>query len=79
MFRLKPDMVGKGKNMNKGFNPEQSALEGYGGKLLFTSGEASLSPHLISYGGSFKKSIFQPLKNPFDFIQRHNLDMKKTG
>lgn len=37
LMRLKPDIVIKGKEHEKQFNPESSALETYGGKLLFGS------------------------------------------
>src|SRR6195256_6419178 len=37
--RLRPDFVVKGKEHESRFNPESAALERYGGKLLFSSGE----------------------------------------
>ena len=36
---LKPNLVAKGKEFEKRFNPEQAAVESYGGRLVFGSGE----------------------------------------
>ena len=40
---LKPDFVVKGKEHEDRFNLELEAVESYGGKLIFSSGEASFS------------------------------------
>jgi len=40
---LKPHIVVKGKEHEAHFNPEQPIIEGYGGKLFFSSGEARFS------------------------------------
>src|SRR5947209_5679982 len=41
--RLRPDVVVKGKEHEARFNPELTALEQYGGRLLFSSGETMFS------------------------------------
>ena len=43
ILRLKPDYVVKGKEHESGHNIELNAVEGYGGKLIFSSGEAVFS------------------------------------
>lgn len=40
---LKPDIVIKGKEHEAKYNPELSAVESYGGKLLFSSGDVKFS------------------------------------
>lgn len=37
--RLRPDIVVKGKEHELRLNPELKALESYGGRLIFSSGE----------------------------------------
>jgi rfaE bifunctional protein kinase chain/domain len=41
--RLKPDIVVKGKEHEGQLNPEEAAVSDYGGKLVFSSGEAVFS------------------------------------
>lgn len=41
--RLKPDIVVKGKEYEDVYNPELKALNEYGGRLVFSSGEAAFS------------------------------------
>ena len=41
--RLKPDVVVKGKEHEERVNPELAALEKYGGRMVFSSGETSFS------------------------------------
>ena len=43
ILRLRPDVVIKGKEHEYGFNAELEALEKYGGRLLFGSGETTFS------------------------------------
>lgn len=43
ILRLKPALVVKGKEHRLGDNPEQKAVESYGGKLLFSSGDVVFS------------------------------------
>jgi len=41
--RLQPSVVVKGREYERKFNPEVEALSGYGGKLIFSSGELQFS------------------------------------
>jgi len=75
---LKPDIVVKGKEHEQHFNPEQNIVESYGGRLLFTSGEASLSS-LDLLRREFQEVNFSNIKKPADFIKRHHLDMRKLA
>jgi cytidyltransferase-like protein len=43
IYKLKPSLVVKGKEHRHLDNPEQQAVESYGGKLLFSSGDVVFS------------------------------------
>ena len=67
---LKPNVVVKGKEFETRFNPEQAAVDSYGGRLVFSSGElrfASLSLLERDYSATDLKAIRKPL----DFPERH--------
>ena len=67
---LKPNFVVKGKEFIYAHNPEKVVVESYGGKLIFSSGEARLTSFDLASGNSvnFEKSgqITQ-----FEYIERH--------
>jgi rfaE bifunctional protein kinase chain/domain len=77
---LKPNVVVKGKEFETRFNPEQAAVDSYGGRLVFSSGElrfASLSLLERDYSGADLTAIRKPL----DFPERHGFgisDLKST-
>ena len=48
--KLEPEVVVKGKEHEAGLNPEIQALDQYGGKLLFCSGEAHLTSADLLHG-----------------------------
>ncbi len=75
---LKPDIVVKGKEHEQHFNPEQAVVESYGGRLLFTSGESSLSS-LDLLRREFKEVNISTIRQPTDFVERHQLDVKKLA
>lgn len=75
---LKPDMVVKGKEHEQHFNPEQSVVEGYGGRLLFTAGESSLSS-LDLLQREFQEVNLSTIRKPVDYLSRHGLDMRKLS
>ncbi len=76
---LKPDIVVKGKEHEQHVNPEQALVESYGGRLLFTSGEASLSS-LDLLRREFQEVNFSTIKKPVDYLERHEMDLRKlTG
>jgi rfaE bifunctional protein kinase chain/domain len=71
---LKPNVVVKGKEFETRFNPELAAVESYGGRLVFSSGElrfASVSLLERDYSGADLAAIRKPL----DFPQRHGFDL----
>lgn len=71
---LRPNVVVKGKEFETRFNPEQMAVEGYGGRLVFSSGElrfASLSLLERDYAHPDLSTIRKPL----DFPRRHGFDV----
>jgi len=78
--QLRPAVVVKGKEHEMLANPEQAAVEAYGGKLLFSSGEASFSSLDL-----LKRELqeFNPssIVKPADFPKRHGFgmaDLKRT-
>jgi len=78
IIRMKPDVVIKGKEYKDKFNKELFAVEQYGGKLLFSSGEANFSSYdLINKElNSAKRRI---VKFPDDYCHRHNIDKTKIS
>jgi rfaE bifunctional protein kinase chain/domain len=73
---IRPDIVVKGKEHESRFNPELAALEQYGGKLLFSSGETVFSSIDL-----IRKSFYEPVMNgielPHEFLTRHNIQPAK--
>lgn len=68
---LRPDVVVKGKEHESLFNIEKSVLEEYGGRLVFSSGEAIFSSFDLIYNELERQlALFQL---PADFLERHNL------
>jgi len=71
--RLKPEYVVKGKEHEGVYNPEETATNSYGGKLVFCSGESSFSS---SYLIQQDLLTYQKSKNnliPKDYFERHKL------
>src|SRR5882762_1281004 len=71
---LKPDVVVKGKEFETRINPEQAAVDSYGGRLVFSSGElrfASLSLREREYSGA----DLTAMRKPVDFPERHGFDI----
>jgi len=70
--RIRPDFVIKGKEFEELFNPELEALESYGGKLLFSSGD-----FVFSSSDFLKNELREDLSSKFilpnSFLERHNL------
>src|SRR6201999_4667969 len=66
---LKPNVVVKGKEFEDRQNPEQAAVDAYGGRLVFSSGElrfASLS--LLERDANIDIST---VRKPIEFPKRH--------
>lgn len=68
---LKPDIVVKGSEHAKLFNPEQSVAESYGGKLVFGSGDTTFSS--ISLLREEARQVnFSSIHNPSSYQKRHS-------
>jgi rfaE bifunctional protein kinase chain/domain len=78
LLRIQPGIVVKGKEHETRFNPELSALEQYGGKLLFSSGESTFSS-LDLIRREFTEANLQSIRLPHDFLNRHNLTANKLS
>jgi rfaE bifunctional protein kinase chain/domain len=68
--KLRPDVVVKGKEHETRNNPEQAVLESYGGKLLFTSGEALFSS-LDLIRREFTESATSTIALPHEYLTRN--------
>jgi rfaE bifunctional protein kinase chain/domain len=67
---LKPDVVVKGKEFESRANPERDVVAGYGGKLLFSSGEVRFSPQALL--GPDSDAEFSVIHMPEAFAARHD-------
>ena len=74
--KLQPDIVVKGKEHEQHFNPEQTAVDIYGGKLLFSSGETRFSS-LDLLRRELNEVIFSTIRKPTDYLTRHVFDNAK--
>lgn len=70
---LKPDIVVKGSEHEQHFNPEQSIVDEYGGKLLFSSGEMRFSS-IDLLRCEVQEALFSAIKKPVEFLQRHTIN-----
>src|SRR3989338_5775392 len=68
--RLRPDIVVKGKEHESLFNPELEALEQYGGRLLFSSGETAFSS-VDLLRKEFTEVDYRSIALPHDYLARH--------
>jgi len=71
---LKPAVVVKGLEHESQFNPERKAVESYGGKLLFTSGETHFSS-IDLLKKEMQLSNLSSIIHPNDFLKRHGFTM----
>jgi len=72
--RLKPAVVVKGKEFEGRHNSEQSVVETYGGKLLFSSGEVRFSSLDLLRREYFETNL-STIRKPKEFLGRHKFDM----
>lgn len=70
--RLRPDVVVKGKEHETRNNPEELVLAGYGGKLLFTSGEAIFSS-LDLIRREFTEVATSTIELPHEYLARNDI------
>lgn len=73
---LKPDVVVKGKEHQSEVNPEFFAMQPYGGKLLFASGETQFSS-LDLLQRELKVFDTVPIQKPTGYLKRHQIDAEK--
>ena len=76
--RVRPDIVVKGKEHESRFNPELAALDQYGGRLLFSSGETVFSS-IDLIRRSFYEPVVHGIEIPHDFLARHNTEVAKLA
>lgn len=74
VLELKPALVVKGKEHENHFNAEQAVVESYGGRLLFSSGEARFSS-MDLLQRELRESNLSSIKKPADFPRRHGFSM----
>jgi rfaE bifunctional protein kinase chain/domain len=74
--RLRPDFVVKGKEHESRFNPESVALERYGGKLLFSSGETIFSS-LDLIRKEFRDFDSRSIGLPREYLARHGIEQQR--
>jgi rfaE bifunctional protein kinase chain/domain len=74
--KLKPDFVLKGKEHEHSHNLEEEILNGYGGKLVFGSGDFAMSSedYLLGY---FSKSAINNRDLVTSFFKRHNIKKER--
>lgn len=70
---LKPDMVVKGKEHEEHFNSELAAVESYGGKLVFTAGEARFSSFDL-LRRELSEVNLGAIRKPLGFRKRHHIE-----
>ena len=73
---LKPDVVVKGKEHESQLNPEKNALQVYGGRLVFSSGE-SLFSSLDLIRKEFKVNNNYSIRLPSAFMSRHGITIDR--
>ena len=73
ILKIKPDFILKGKEHENSFNVEDSLINEYGGKLVFSSGEVVFSSFdLIKK--SLQSSERLKYEVPSDFLNRHKIN-----
>jgi len=73
IMRLQPSIVVKGKEFEGRDNPEQAAVDGYGGKLLFGSGEVRFSS-MDLLQRELQEMNLSTIRKPTEFAERHHFD-----
>jgi rfaE bifunctional protein kinase chain/domain len=73
---LQPDFVVKGKEFESRENPEKDAVEAYGGKLVFGSGEMRFSSLELLHREYFEAD-YSSIRKPLDYPRRHGFDFAK--
>ncbi len=78
LTEIQPNFVVKGKEHELKDNREQKVVDSYGGKIIFSSGETSVSSYELEQESlKYRTQITKPM----DFLQRHHFqiaDLKST-
>jgi len=74
--RLRPDIVVKGKEHELKKNPELEAVELYGGRLVFTSGETIFSS-IDLINKEFQSYDSRTINHPQHYLERHHIDKQR--
>lgn len=72
--RLKPEVVVKGREYATRFNPEQAAVDEYGGRILFSSGEVKFSSKDL-LDREYFETQFSAIRKPADYPARNGFDV----
>ena len=72
---LRPDVIVKGKEHEQDENPEQAVADGYGGKLLFATGETRFSS-LDLLQRELRDINLSTIHKPLDFLTRHHIPIR---
>lgn len=70
---LRPHIVVKGKEYENRYNAEQVIVDTYGGKLIFSSGEATFASISIIQD-QYTDTIYSTIRKPLDYRLRHGFD-----
>jgi rfaE bifunctional protein kinase chain/domain len=73
---LQPEIVVKGKEFATRFNPEQSAVDAYGGRLIFSSGELRFAS-LSLLERDYVSADISGIRKPLDFPGRHGFEISQ--
>ena len=76
LLDIKPDIVVKGKEHELGVNIESDAVRQYGGKLIFSSGEAIFSS-LDLIQREFHPPNLKSITLPYEYLKRHDIDLPR--
>lgn len=71
---LKPDVVVKGKEFEARFNSEQAAVDSYGGRLVFSSGELRFTS-LSLLERDYTDADISAIRKPLDFPIHHGFEI----
>jgi rfaE bifunctional protein kinase chain/domain len=74
--KIKPNIIVKGKEHELKYNPEQIIVEGYGGQLIFSSGEKLFSSVDLIKREFFSTSL-GTIKYPDKYFDRHCIKKSK--
>ena len=76
ILKYKPDIIVKGKEHETSFNEEAKVIKKLGGKLLFSSGEATFSS-IDLINKEFKSTGYQQINLSETYLNRHKILKKK--